>query len=143
MPQCQDADFGLQVRPEQGAYSIRSGQRAAFDITLTYHGKMECNGYLGTNIPLIRIYDSQSQLVYKDVCGDICPSFHPTNPVYPEEVVGATTDKWDETQCSTDQCAHCQFNCPPRPPVGPGTYTVVTVARAYKQSPPASFQLTP
>jgi hypothetical protein len=143
MPQCQDGDFWLQVKPEQSSYSIGSGQVARFDIALTYRGAVECNGYMGSTLPLIRIFDSQGQLVYKDVCGEVCPSFSPEDPVSPGEVMGTTTDKWNETVCTTDQCTHCQFDCPPRQPVGPGTYTVITVAAPYRQSPPVTFQLTP
>jgi hypothetical protein len=143
MPQCQSVDFAVQIKPQQSTYSISSGQRAAFDIALIYHGTVECKGYMGSTVPLIRVYNSQGQLVYKDVCGDECPRFPPYNPVTPGETMGTTTDKWDETQCSTDQCASCQFNCPPRSPVGPGGYTVISVDDPYRQSQPAAFQLTP
>jgi hypothetical protein len=143
MPRCQDADFVLRLKPEQSSYSISSGQRVIFDITLTYQGTVECNGYLGSGWPTLHIFNAQGQLVFSDACTGACGSFPPYNPVSPGRQVVNTTEWWDDKECSTSKCWDCRYDCPPRPPVPPGTYTVYVSDDPYKQSPTVSFQLTP
>jgi hypothetical protein len=58
---------------------------------------------------------------------------------YPGVLMDTKTDKSTYTQCSTDQCARCQFNCPPQPPVGPGSYSVITVADPVQTKPTGFF----
>ncbi|HXA28520.1 MAG TPA: hypothetical protein VN193_07210 [Candidatus Angelobacter sp.] len=143
MPRCQDSDFVLRAPPEQRSYSISSGQRVIFDITLTYQGAVECQGYGGSGWPTVHIFNAQGQLVFADECSDVCGSFPPYNPVAPGRQVVNTTAWFDDKECSSSQCWDCHYNCPPRPPVAPGSYTAYVTDDPYKQSPTVSFQLTP
>ena len=143
MARCQDSDFILRAPPEQKNYSIRSGQRVIFDITLTYEGAVECQGYGGSGWPTVHIFNGQGQLVFADECSDVCGSFPPYNPVAPGRQVVNTTAWWDDKECSSSQCWDCHYNCPPRPPVPPGTYTAYVTDDPYEQSSTVSFQLTP
>jgi len=114
-----------------------------FDITMTYEGTVECNGYMGAGADALQIFNSQGQLVFSDQCDDACASYPPYNPLSPGRVVINTTAWWDGKQCSTSQCWDCHYNCPPEPPVAPGAYTANVKDDPYKQSPTVSFQLTP
>jgi hypothetical protein len=143
MPTCQVSDFALHIKPEQTSYSISSSQRMVFDITMTYQGSVECNGYTGANAAAIYISNSQGQLVFSDQCDDACGSYPPKDPLTPGEPVVNTTAWWDYKQCNSRQCWDCRVNCSPEPPVPPGAYTVYAASPPYKQSNTASFQLTP
>ena len=141
MPRCQVEDFVLRVKPEHDSYSLSSGQRMVFDITMTYEGKAECNGYWGAGADTMRIVNAQGQLVFANGCAGFCGLYPPYNPLPPGRVVINTTAWWDGKECSTSKCWGCLYDCPPRLPEPPGNYTVYVTDDPYKQSAPASFQL--
>lgn len=142
MARCQDSDFVVHLVAEKSSYSLSQDKHMNFDFTMTYMGKVECNGYDGSGPMTLYVSNSLGQVVSGDPCYDACIFYGPHDPLTPGQVVIRDKEWWDGKQC-TGKCWGCINNCPPQPYEPPGTYTALLKQTVYGQSNQVTFQLTP